>query len=1195
MTTPPPRRPSVSFHADEPMRKTSSSAAGGSSRGANTNNNNGAASSYVVAVAPHLHGHAHPLSAMLGARRGSAASSASRSRAGTNDSAVAPPQRVPPPPQFQQPQIPFVQTDADGSLQDQEEIAIVNDKTSWMTLISRWRKRKLRMRRVLFWLCAVGVFLFCFALAFVLPHELQRLAPVVIGSLLSFISALVILVSYLFQPQNRRYPNELLVYVALCEFGLALLALIHVMLYCSGSNGTSPSFCQPMSMRACSVMSALEMFLLLASVGWFGAAILHLFVSVSNPFANYKSQLKMYHSVVWSGSILISVAVPLIVFSKHFQDSYDMSSVEICRAVGLVLPILPSFSSVQEQQMRIDQWKSINMVYWGTLFALVVLLVVAAQGILVIGWWRSNSGTVIALKARRRMVKRMTIYVHTLNATWLVILVAFFVYRSSSNALEGLQPADQAFRNDPTTITVDDGVNLLNAIFHFLLAAKGYFTCVVWISVNKRCCAFRALLCGGSVAHDIAASTDGEDDSDEEMSNNNNSPLTWSASGLVSLEGSGGNGALAMPSGRQPLIPDSRATLLRSNNNNNTMGGSVPPRNPSMASSSSSLSSWVSQNNETLQREIIYYTVCGITKSILKSLQMPDTDIFFQQLLVGAERDSAFSNNSIISHVQNIDMLNSPRPYCQPYYSSPTRRMPGDSCNSTECATTATPGDSFSQRTSFLSSSSQQQQGLRGGSFNNYQHAPGRFSLYPVSQVPFELFDQEIELQSNRSSSLGLSPLFAGIRRTATTAFGQPAGASAAGEIEDPKPKVFIDYAPSEFRAIRSAFGLSDEMYLASFRTTAKERISAGSSGAFMFFSGDNSLIVKSMREKECRKLVKMIPAYSEYIQRTPKSRIIRFFGCHRIRLYGRNFYFVVMSNVLHSVKHTATITEKYDVKGSWIDRRARLPQVGDTVTCSECNANYEFGREDASTSFPFHMHHPDTILKDLDMKRKLHLPPAVAESLHAQLVSDSEFLNSMGIMDYSLLVGIHKCRLQDPWHQHQHQHVTDIASTAIREDSDDNWKSSSGLNLTPLGQVAPGSNDAAVAPEEVYFVGIIDILQEWDWEKQMEKVGKMLIGKSGSGISAIPPDAYCQRFKARVAQILLRDTDGELAAKPDPQWGNFTFSNDTLLAVLAENAVSGAGDRQVQEQDQVHLQQHQSFEDDGDEEKFELEAAMMA
>lgn len=985
------------------------------------------------------------------------------------------------------------------------------------------RKRRRRpapgMRRRL----AVGggallLFAAGFALAFALPRALQRLAPVVLGSLLSFAAALAVLVAYVCQPQNRRHPNELLVYVALCECGLALLALVHVMVFCTGDGG---AFCRPMSMRACTLVSALEMFLLLASVGWFGAAILHLFVSVSNPFANYKSQLKVYHGVVWSGSIAVAVAVPLVVFSQHFQDKFDMSAVELCRAAMLVLPVLPSFASEQEHQARVEQWQKLNAAYWGTLFALVVLLVVAAQGILVIGWWRSNSGTVIALKARRRMMKRMTVYVHTLNATWLIILIAFFTYRSNSSALRRLQPADQAFRDDGSDAE-RSGVHLLDGLFHYLLAAKGYFICVVWVCVNKQCCSCQSSLCGTdtAAAGDMwgtvgRAVTDGEDDEGDIEVDRNDNPLVWSTTSLAMLEGGGATNAAAAPNRRRSLLPDARATLFRSTQSRRS-SGIATPHGPSRLSASSISS----QNNETLQREIIYYTVCGITKSILKSLQAPDSNVFYQQLLVGAERDSTFSNNSIISHVQAIDAASSPLPYCQPQYSlaplttaAIARRAPEDSCNNTEITTTSstTPGDSFSQRASFLSTSSHQQQQPHSGSFI-HQHAPGRFSLYPVSQVPFELFDQEFELQSNRSSSLGLSPLFAGIRRTA---FGGQPTIDPDGSIEEPKPKLFIDYAPSEFRAIRNAFGLSDETYLASFRTTAKERISAGSSGAFMFFSGDNSLIVKSMKEKECRKLVKMIPAYSDYIQRNPKSRIIRFFGCHRIRLYGRNFYFVVMSNVLHSVKHTATIAEKYDVKGSWVDRRARRPQAGDTVTCSDCDASYVFGSEDASTTFPFHMHRPDTILKDLDMKRKLHLPVDVADSLNAQLVSDCDFLNSMGIMDYSLLVGVHKCRLQ----QHDAAWPQDIASSVIREDGSDaeppTSLPTSGSNLAPLG------NDGDM---EVYFVGIIDILQEWDWEKQMEKVGKMLIGKSGSGISAVPPDAYCQRFKARVAQILLGD-----------------------------------------------------------------------
>lgn len=1052
-------------------------------------------------------------------------------------------------------------SDATRDFHELREVALAAaaHKRRWTPLHSSdsGRSRRPRCVRALaVGASAVGVLAAGFALAFVLPQDLERLAVVVIGSLLSFVSALVVLVSYVFQPANRRHPNELLVYVALCEGGLALLALVHVMVYCASHTGDSVAYCTPLSMRACTVVSALEMFLLLASVGWFGAAILHLFVSVSNPFASYKAQLQVYHSVVWSGSIAVAVLVPLTVFRQSNQDKLDMSSVELCRAAMLVLPMLPAVATAHDQQLRVTQWRELNVAYWGALFALVVLLVVAAQAALVVGWWRSNSGTVIALKARRRLMKRMTIYVHALNATWLVIFIAFFTYRSSDSALQRLQSADQAFRvgdNDSDSVSGSatrdslSGVHVLDGLFHYLLAAKGYVTCVVWVSVNKHCCACRSTLYGRANTTrrtPAAALTDGEDDDDD---NDNDSetdrrenPLVWSSASLAMLENGGGGGAtygVSATSHRRSLtgadVRDTPSFLLPCS--------TQAPDSRLSRVSASSMSSWASQNNETLQREIIYYTVCGIAKSILKALATPSAaTVVAQEMLVGAERDSAFAPNALLTHVQTIHALRSPRPFCEPSLvgvalpSLGRPRAPDDSCNNTEIATasvasssTTTLGGSFSQRMSFLSTSSQHHVLSSSISFT-HTPAPGRYSLYPVSQVPFELFDHEFEVQSNRSSSLGLSPLFAGLRRTA---FGGPPPAlvdtvaagrrrtSSAGDI--PKPKVFVDYAPSEFRAVRQAFGLSDETYLASFRTTAKERVSAGSSGAFMFFSGDNALIVKSMKEKECRKLVKMAPAYAAYIRAHPTSRIIRFFGCHRLRLYGRNFYFVVMSNVLHSVHHTPTITEKYDVKGSWVDRRARRPQMGDTVTCSDCDASYVFGHGDASTTFPFHVHRPDTILKDLDLQRKLYLPPRVADALHAQLVADCDFLNTMGIMDYSLLVGVHKCRRQ----------VADTA-VAIREDDDDNDTNDNdnvndNVNDRSERQGADATNLAPLAAEsdtEVYFVGIIDILQEWDWEKQMEKVGKMLLGKSGSGISAVPPDAYSQRFKARVAQILLGD-----------------------------------------------------------------------
>ncbi|TMW60122.1 hypothetical protein Poli38472_000164 [Pythium oligandrum] len=970
----------------------------------------------------------------------------------------------------------------------------------WFALGFGWRPHRSLLRRIYFWFGAIGLFLFCFALIFVLPQELQRLAPNVIGSLLSFISSLTILVSYLFQPQNRRYPNELLVYVAICEFGLALLALVHVMVFCADS-----TTCEPMGFQSCSIMTALEMFLLIASVGWFGCAILHLFVSVSNPFANYKSQLKRYHLLVWGGSTILTLIIPLVMFSSSIQTRYEMSGAEICRAVGLSFPMLPSFTTDDERNRRISQWQVLNLGYWGSLFTLVVTMVIAAQFILAVGWWRSNSGTVIALRARRRMMKRMTTYVHTLNATWLVILVVFFTYRSNESTLDHLaavSSASSASWNAAHAETSDVQIDLLDAIFHFVLAAKGYFTCVVWVAVNRHCCAFGPTLRGDVQRGSESGNCSSDEEEDEEEGN--------------------------QPASRLTLISASAASQVRGPPRSLGITPRLPltsPRFPGTPTPLHSLvSSSASQNNETLQREIIYYTVCGITKSILRSAQNPDTDVFFQQLMVGADRESAAQNESFISRAQSMgEYMSSPRAYC--FASSHSSSFSTSVGPSVSFSAAQGARDDASERLddsiSSLASSSHSYANSTvsiptpsTSVSNQHRSTFQRYSMYPVSHVPFELFEEEIELQSHGSPEepLSLSPIFANLRRTATALYNHPKGRG----IENPRPKMFIDYAPTEFRAIRKAFGISDENYLASFRSTAKERVSAGSSGAFMFFSGDNALIVKSMKERECRKLAKMIPAYADYITCNPKSRIIRFFGCHRIRLYGRNFYFVVTSNVLHSNGHTATITEKYDVKGSWIDRQAKLPQPGDLVTCSQCNATYEYGREDASTSFPFHVHRPDTILKDMDMKRPLHMNKGMARELYDQLVMDSEFLNAMGIMDYSLLIGVHKCSLQEaPWQREFRTSMSFLANSGEFHDSSSGQSTPKcGCHLEPI----PEDDEH---PEEMYFVGIIDILQEWNWEKQLEQVGKMLIGKSSSGISAVAPDTYCERFKSRMAQIL--------------------------------------------------------------------------
>eukprot|EP00966_Prymnesium_polylepis_P231347 5353480-Prymnesium_polylepis.1 len=83
------------------------------------------------------------------------------------------------------------------------------------------------------------------------------------------------------------------------------------------------------------------------------------------------------------------------------------------------------------------------------------------------------------------------------------------------------------------------------------------------------------------------------------------------------------------------------------------------------------------------------------------------------------------------------------------------------------------------------------------------------------------------------------------------------------------------------------------------------------------------------------------------------------------------------MESVFHSAPG-GKVHEIYDLKGSWIDRHSNLP--------------------DASMG----------TYKDLDLKKPFQLPHANAAALLEDLSHDSELLETSGLMDYSLLVGVH-------------------------------------------------------------------------------------------------------------------------------------------------------------------------------------------
>ncbi|EKM77437.1 hypothetical protein AGABI1DRAFT_20563, partial [Agaricus bisporus var. burnettii JB137-S8] len=198
----------------------------------------------------------------------------------------------------------------------------------------------------------------------------------------------------------------------------------------------------------------------------------------------------------------------------------------------------------------------------------------------------------------------------------------------------------------------------------------------------------------------------------------------------------------------------------------------------------------------------------------------------------------------------------------------------------------------------------------------------------------------------------------------------------------------FKDYAPWVFRTLREdVFRLDPADYLLSL--TAKyilsELGSPGKSGSFFYFSRDYRFIIKTIRHSEHKFLLKTLKAYYDHVKNNPHTLLSRFYGLHRVKLpRGRKIHFVIMNNLFPPHRD---IHETYDLKGSTFGR--------------------EYPEEKAEKN-------PRAVLKDLNWinrNRELELGPEKRALLAEQLRRDVAYLESVDVMDYSLLVGIHNMK----------------------------------------------------------------------------------------------------------------------------------------------------------------------------------------
>ncbi|KAF8377025.1 hypothetical protein HHK36_030397 [Tetracentron sinense] len=361
------------------------------------------------------------------------------------------------------------------------------------------------------------------------------------------------------------------------------------------------------------------------------------------------------------------------------------------------------------------------------------------------------------------------------------------------------------------------------------------------------------------------------------------------------------------------------------------------------------------------------------------------------------------------------------------------------------------------------------------------------------------------------------------------------------------------------FRHLRELFAIDPTDYMLAIcgNDTLRELSSPGKSGSFFYMSQDDRFMIKTVKKSECKVLIRMLPSYYHHVRRYENSMVTKFFGVHCVKLVGgHKTRFIVMGNLFSSAH---CINRRFDLKGSSHGRMTDKSEeeIDETTT-----------------------------LKDLDLNFLFHLQRSWFQEFFRQIDRDCEFLEAEGIMDYSLLVGLHFCddysgdkmelspfvvhsgkrgsnqgenvmhgcrfieaELQDMDRILAGQkplirlgsHMPARAEKVERRRSSFDQYTPSGRRRSSFDQYTPsgrrssfdqytpsgGINSTQSCSGEIYevvlYFGIIDILQDYDICKKLEHAYKSLQADPTS-ISAVDPKLYSKRFRDFIHRIFVED-----------------------------------------------------------------------
>ena len=284
-------------------------------------------------------------------------------------------------------------------------------------------------------------------------------------------------------------------------------------------------------------------------------------------------------------------------------------------------------------------------------------------------------------------------------------------------------------------------------------------------------------------------------------------------------------------------------------------------------------------------------------------------------------------------------------------------------------------------------------------------------------------------------------------------------------------------YYPKQFEALRTAYCASLEDLLISLSKSAEwSENSGGKSKASFFKTFDEKFILKNVKENEFNMFLDNALKYfyymSEFLFNKKESILAKILGAYKILVKKDNeeikYHLILMENINYGIISKNTIFNSpdsnirvYDLKGSNLRRYVDETKIKPGKVLLDSNFILDFDRE--------------PVLIELN----------VYERLKRALKNDSDYLRSLNVIDYSLLIIFKDIKNKSK----------DEANNIIEKPKDEN-----NYSLIKLG--------------------IIDYTRKYTFDKQVESVVKSV--RYGQKPTIVNPTEYSERFYNTISKYFV-------------------------------------------------------------------------